>query len=175
MISKSQLIVGIIGGRNLSTTPDALILAESVGKELGKRGISIVCGGEDGIMEAVCKGCKYAGGVTIGIMKGKERLLANNYIDYPILTSMDLARNNIIVWTASALMAFDGMYGTLTETALALDIGKPLLSMGRQPLIDISKIKSPYFTHFNGYDADRVSDAIDWILRMIKEHEAHEH
>lgn len=175
MSLSSKTIVGIIGGRSISTTPEALTLAESVGEELGKRNIAIACGGEDGIMEAACKGCKRAGGVTIGIMKGKERRLANNYIDYPILTSMDLARNNIIIWTASGLIAFDGMYGTLTEIALTLDIGKPLLIMGKQLLIDVTNIKSPYFSHFNGYNVEQVPGAIDSFLATIKEHESNEY
>ena len=175
MIASSKLIVGIIGGRTISTTPEAVILAENVGHELGKRGMSVVCGGEDGIMEAVCKGCKQTGGATIGIMKGKERLLANNYIDYPILTSMDLARNNIIIWTASGLIAFDGMYGTLTETALTLDIGKPLLILGKQQLIDVKKIKSPYFNQVDGDDFEQIPRIIDDFVGMIKEYESHEH
>lgn len=164
-----KLIVGIIGGHTHNTTPEALRLAEYTGAELGRRGIAIICGGESGIMEAACKGCKQAGGVTFGVMKGNLRESANQYVDYPLLTSLDLASNNIIIWTASGIIAFDGMYGTLTEMGLALDIGRPLISFGKQRLIDVSKVKSEYFAYYDTYDTDRAGAVIDHLLRMIEE------
>ena len=119
-------------------------------------------------MEAACKGCKEAGGVTIGIMKGNDRRLANRYVDYPILTSMDLARNNIIIWSAEGVLAFDGMYGTLTEMALALDIGKPLISVGRQRLLRLENVSVPCYAHYEGYDSAQVPKIVDHLFRMIK-------
>ncbi|HEX6719267.1 MAG TPA: TIGR00725 family protein, partial [Pyrinomonadaceae bacterium] len=125
-----KTIIGIIGGHQHNTTERALLLAERVGAELAHRGFAIICGGYNGIMEAACRGCKEADGTTIGVLKGNDPAAANPYIDYVIATSMDLASNHIIIWSSSAIIAFEGMYGTLTEIALALDTGKPLISMG---------------------------------------------
>jgi uncharacterized protein (TIGR00725 family) len=166
-----KTIIGIIGGHACNTTPDALLLAERVGAELGRRGFAIVCGGYDGIMEAACRGCKESGGTTIGILKGSDPSHANKYIDYAIPTSMDVASNNIIVWSSSGVIAFDGKYGTLNEMALALDFGKPLISLGRHQLLNVANVTSDKFIHHEGYDLTRVLEIIDCLESMLRNRE----
>ena len=51
-----KTIIGIIGGHLHNTSPQAVPFAAAVGAELGRRGLAIVCGGENGIMEASCRG-----------------------------------------------------------------------------------------------------------------------
>lgn len=162
-----KTIIGVIGGHTKNTNTKALQLAEAVGFEIGKRGMAVVCGGFDGIMEAACKGCKRAGGTTIGIMKGNEASSANPYVDYAILTSMDVACNNIIVWTAAGIVGFDGRYGTLNEMALALDFGKPLITLGTHRLLNVANIESQNFAHFEGYDLALPPKIINQLERMI--------
>lgn len=164
----SKTIIGIIGGHARNTNSKALTLAEHVGAEIGRRGLAIVCGGYDGIMEAACRGCKGAGGTTIGILKGNDARGANPYIDYAIPTSMDVACNNIIVWTSSCILAFDGRFGTLNEMALALDFGKPLISVGQHRLLNTASIDSDKFAHYEGYDVAKVPEIID-RLEMMRE------
>ena len=163
-----KTIIGIIGGHVHNTTTSALALSERVGAELGRRGFAIVCGGYDGIMEAACRGCKEVGGTTIGILKESDPSKANRYIDYAIPTSMDVASNNIIIWSSSGIIAFDGRYGTLNEIALALDIGKPLISLGRQRLLNVTNIDSDRFVHYEGYDLARVPEIIDRLEEMFE-------
>jgi uncharacterized protein (TIGR00725 family) len=139
-------IIGIIGGHSGHTTVAALQLAEAIGAEVGRRGMAVVCGGGDGVMEAACRGCRASGGVTIGVLKGNTSTEANPYIVYPILTSMDVASNNVIVWTAAGLIAFDGRYGTLNEIALALDFGRPLVLVGREGLLNVAAVTSDRFS-----------------------------
>ena len=45
------MIIAVIG--NFDPPPHVYALAEGVGKELGKRGITLVCGGLTGVMEAI--------------------------------------------------------------------------------------------------------------------------
>ena len=168
--SEHKMIIGIIGGRAENTNEPCMALAEEIGRELGKRGITIVCGGQDGIMQAACKGCRENGGTTIGIMKGKGYELANPYIDYVIPTSMDLARNNIIIWTGMGIIAFDGRYGTLMEIALSLDIGKPLMIVGNQDLLNYDSVDAPFFDFYKGYELNQAPVIIDKLLAMIGEH-----
>jgi uncharacterized protein (TIGR00725 family) len=169
-----RTIIGIIGGRLHNTSPEALPFAEQVGAELARRGLAIVCGGADGIMEAACRGCQKAGGVTFAVLKGNRTKEANAFVDYAILTSMDVASNNIIVWTAAGLIAFDGRYGTLNEIALALDFGKPLVTTGTQRLLQVDCVDSPYFAHFDGYDQDRIPQIVDHLIAMIERKNSHE-
>jgi uncharacterized protein (TIGR00725 family) len=162
-------IIGIIGGHSQNTNASSMELAEAVGYALGKAGKAIVCGGYDGIMEAACKGCKRGGGVTIGILKGNECSRINPYIDYPILTSMDVACNNIIVWTAQAIVAFNGRFGTLNEMALALDFGKPLLCVGQHPLLNVHEISSSRFLHFDQCSVDDVDRIIHSLNQLMNQ------
>jgi hypothetical protein len=80
-------------------------------------------------MEAACRGAKDGGGLTIGILPGKDKNEANRFVDIPIVTSMSHARNAIIVRTADVLIAVDGKYGTLSEIGLALAIGKKVVGL----------------------------------------------
>ena len=91
------MIISVIGGSKAK--PEHLALAEEVGQELGKRNVMVACGGLHGVMEAVCRGAKSAGGTTIGILPGRTSKDANNYVDIPIVTTMGFSRNVIVVNT----------------------------------------------------------------------------
>jgi hypothetical protein len=121
------MYVGVIGGQ-LCTDEDERAAYE-VGSLLARRGAVIVCGGLGGIMEAACKGAKEGGGITIGILPGPFRGDANPYVDYVIATDMGQARNAVIVRTADAVVAVGGGYGTLSEIAMALKMGKKVVAL----------------------------------------------
>ncbi len=121
------MIIGVIGGRVCSI--EEAELAENVGRELARRGATVVCGGLSGIMEAVCKGALSAGGMTIGILPGDDRNAANPYVRIPIVTGIGLARNMVVVKSAEALIAIHGWYGTLSEIAYALHYGTPVIGL----------------------------------------------
>ena len=104
-------------------------LAEQVGRELARRGATVVCGGLSGIMEAVCRGAKAEGGMTIGILPGQSPLDANNYVDIPIVTGMRYSRNVIVVNTGRAVIAIGGAWGTLSEIGHALGDGIPVVGL----------------------------------------------
>jgi uncharacterized protein (TIGR00725 family) len=80
-------------------------------------------------MEAAARGAKAEGGTTIGILPQDKKDEANPYIDIPIATGFGEGRNVIIVRTADALIAVGGEYGTLSEIAFALRMGKPVIGL----------------------------------------------
>ncbi|GIW10151.1 MAG: hypothetical protein KatS3mg061_1208 [Dehalococcoidia bacterium] len=80
-------------------------------------------------MEAACRGAKAAGGRTVGILPGDRASDANPYIDVAIVTGMGEARNVLVVKSAAAAIAIGGRYGTLSEIALALRLGKPVIGI----------------------------------------------
>ena len=121
------MIISVIGGNKPS--PESEALAEQVGRELAKRGATVACGGLTGVMEAVCKGAKEAGGTTIGILPGGDPNAANPSVDIPICTGMGYARNIIVVLTGRAVIAVDGAYGTLSEIGHALGLGIPVVGL----------------------------------------------
>jgi uncharacterized protein (TIGR00725 family) len=122
------MIIAVIGSSRPATT-EHVELAEEVGRELAKRGIKVVCGGLTGIMEAVCRGAKAEGGLTIGILPGQSDKDANAYVDIPIVTGMRYSRNVIVVNTGQAVISIGGAYGTLSEIGHALGDGIPVIGL----------------------------------------------
>jgi hypothetical protein len=167
MLRQQKTVVGVIGGHNANTTEAALLSAEYSGRILAQRGITIACGGEDGIMEAVCKGAKSVGGTTIGILKGKNKRDANAFVDYAIPTSLDLAFMNVLIWFSDGILGFDGRYGTLSEIGLALDIGRPCVLVGKHVLLDSTTIDTNLFKHFPSADLPTVDLAVQALVEMI--------
>ena len=121
-------IVGVIG----ASTADSATLnkAEKVGRLIAKNGAILVCGGLGGVMEAAARGAKSEQGLTIGILPQTQKEDANPSIDIPILTGFGEGRNVIIARTADVLIAIAGEYGTLSEIAFGLRMGKPVIGIG---------------------------------------------
>jgi uncharacterized protein (TIGR00725 family) len=166
-MSAPRRVIALIGGHAGNASEEALSLAEELGAEIGRRDMALICGGYNGVMEAGCRGCKKSGGVTIGVLKGNSTTTENPYVDYAIATSMDVASNNIIIWSGAGVVACDGGYGTLNEIALALDFCKPLVLTGSHPLLNISRIRSAKLAHFPGYDTRCIVQIIDRLVSMI--------
>ena len=64
------------------------------------------------------------------MLPGHSATDANLHVDVPIVTGMGEARNEIIVRTASAVIAVGGEFGTLSEIAIALKLGRPVIGLG---------------------------------------------
>lgn len=127
MSTKNTKIVAVIGGGEC----DAKLakLAYEVGKNLAEKGYTLVCGGLGGVMEFASKGAFENGGTTIGILPSEDTKTANPYIKIPIATGMGIGRNIVIIRTAQVVVAIDGKFGTLSEIAFALQLGKPIFSL----------------------------------------------
>jgi uncharacterized protein (TIGR00725 family) len=119
--------VAVIGGGDAD--PEVAALAREVGRELAKRQAVVICGGLGGVMEAVAQGVQEAGGVSLGILPDPDRHRANPYLTYTIPTNLGHARNVIIAHAADAVIAIDGSYGTISEAAVALKLGKPVVAL----------------------------------------------
>ncbi|MCD5390253.1 TIGR00725 family protein [candidate division NPL-UPA2 bacterium] len=119
--------IGVIGSSQCS--PEIAGMAEKVGEEIAKAGAALVCGGLGGVMSAAARGAKRAGGKTIGILPGFSKEEANRYIDVFIVTGLSQARNLIVVRSSDAVVAVEGGFGTLSEIALALNIGVPVIGL----------------------------------------------
>ncbi len=126
-MTEQKRFIAVIGGSQASK--EEVKLAEKVGRELAKQGATLVCGGLGGIMEAACRGAQSEGGVTIGILPGKNRQAANPYIQIPIVTNLGEARNVVVVKSAEAVIAIGGGYGTLSEIGHALRNGIPVIGL----------------------------------------------
>ena len=121
------MIIAVIG--NSSCSSKEAKLAEAVGELLAQQGVAVICGGLGGVMEAVCRGAKSKGGLTVGILPGQDSSTANPWVDIPVVTGMGEARNVAVVKSARAVIAIGGNYGTLSEIAYALKSNIPVISL----------------------------------------------
>jgi uncharacterized protein (TIGR00725 family) len=120
--------IAVVGAS--SATPDDERIAEEVGRLVAQRGAMVVCGGLGGVMAAACRGARSAGGTTVGILPGDERETANPWVDVAIPTGIGEARNALVVRASDAVIAVGGEFGTLSEIALALKLGRPVAGIG---------------------------------------------
>jgi uncharacterized protein (TIGR00725 family) len=140
--------IAVVGGSECS--PQEARVAEEVGREIARHGVTLVCGGLGGVMEAACRGASSQGGLTIGILPGDNRGSANPFVQIPIVTNLGEARNVIVVKSAQAIIAIGGGYGTLSEIAHALRNCIPViglntwaLSRDSQPDTSVIPAKTP--------------------------------
>ncbi len=137
---EKKILIGIIGGSEANE--GTAKLAEEIGQRIAEKGYILVCGGMSGVMKYACKGAHSAGGLTIGILPGKDKTEGNPYVDIPIITAMNHARNAIIVRTADILVAIGGKYGTLSEIALAKVINKTVIGLESWNIPGVIEVKT---------------------------------
>jgi uncharacterized protein (TIGR00725 family) len=122
-----SLYIGVAG----ASRPVAALLdqAERLGRRLAEAGAVLVCGGGPGVMEAACRGARSAGGITVGLLPGLDRAEGNPQLSVALPTGLGQGRNLLLVRSSDALVAVGGGFGTLSEIALALRTGTPLVGL----------------------------------------------
>lgn len=127
------LQIAVVGTSNPDPAGD--LAAEQVGAALARAGAVVVCGGLGGVMAAACRGARSAGGLTVGLLPGTDPALANPWVEVVIPTGLGEARNTLVVGAAGAVIAVAGEYGTLSEIALALRRGTPVVGLRTWSLV----------------------------------------
>ena len=94
-------------------------------------------------MEAAARGAKEEGGFTLGVLPGTSRASSNDYVDCAIATGLGHFRNFIIAQTSDALIGVSGRYGTLSEMAMALTLGKTVVGLGTWEIEGLIRASSP--------------------------------
>jgi len=136
--------------------------AEEVGRLLGERGCTVVCGGLGEVMAAAARGAKAAGGTTIGVLPGESRSGASPWIDHAVVTGIGHARNLAVVASGDAVIAVGGRWGTLAEIALARTVGRAVVVL--EPGWDVAG---------DGiHRAATAAEAVELALRLAGEHPA---
>jgi uncharacterized protein (TIGR00725 family) len=123
-----QRYVSVIGpGRDASEADRDL--AREVGSLLARRGAVVVTGGLLGVMAAAAEGASTAGGLSLGLLPGSDRSKANEHLTLAVPTGLGEARNVLVVRSADGVIAVGESWGTLSEIALAMRTGKPVVSL----------------------------------------------
>jgi uncharacterized protein (TIGR00725 family) len=133
--------VAVVGPGDAS--PPELQAAEEVGAGLAAAGAVVVTGGLGGVMEAACRGARSRHGTTLGILPGEDRDAANGWVQVAIATGLGELRNGLVVRAADALVAIGGGHGTLSEVALALKLGRPVVGLGTWDVHGVDQVSTP--------------------------------
>ena len=134
--------VAVIGASGAELDSELERLAREVGRLLAEAGVTLVCGGMGGVMEAACRGAREAGGEAIGIVPGHEVGEANEFCTHVVATGIGHARNLAVVSSGEVVIAIGGEWGTLSEIGFARAIGRGVIALrswelsGRERMAD---------------------------------------
>lgn len=123
-----RTVVGVMGGAVASDS--AIANAYEVGRLIAERDWVLLNGGRDaGVMAASAMGASEAGGLVVGVLPGETAASATPHVDIAIPTGMGDARNVINVLASHVVIALPGGAGTISEIALALKSGRPVIAL----------------------------------------------
>ena len=146
--------VAVVGDGRDDAPDTVLAAAEQLGAGAAERGWIVVTGGMGGAMEAACRGAKSRRGRTVGLLPGLDRSAANGWVDIALPTGLGELRNGLVVRAADAVLAVGGGHGTLSEVALALKLGRPVVGLATWDVHGIEQAASP-------------DDAIQRVARLL--------
>jgi uncharacterized protein (TIGR00725 family) len=127
--------VAVCGPRDCTSEDESN--AREVGRLLAERGAVVICGGYTGVMAAAAAGARSAGGTVVGVLSGADRADAAPDLSVVIPTGVGEARNSIIVNSGDAVIVIGGSWGTLSELALAMRLGRtPVVQLGGWRILD---------------------------------------
>jgi uncharacterized protein (TIGR00725 family) len=122
-----RIPIGVIGPGE--ATPAQLAAALEVGELLGDCRLTVICGGRQGVMQAVCEGVARVGGLALGLLPEADASNANPFVGVAIATGIGEARNALIARASFCLIAIGDSFGTLSEVALGRQFGKLVIGL----------------------------------------------
>lgn len=131
---RGQGYVGVVGPG--AASPEQVAQAVEVGRRLAEHGLVVVTGGLGGVMAGAAAGCAQAGGLSLGLLPGEERAVANPHLTLTVPTGLGEMRNALLVRTCDALVAVGSSWGTVSEIALAARTGVPVVLLDGLQLFD---------------------------------------
>jgi len=109
----------------LPDTSDTYRMAQQLGELIARAGAILLCGGGSGVMEASAIAARRVGGHTVGVMPSHSP--PNAGIEHSVFTGMGDGRNFLNAVVSDVLIAMKGEAGTLSEIALAMKVGTPVV------------------------------------------------
>jgi uncharacterized protein (TIGR00730 family) len=108
--------VTIFGSARTRRGTEMYEVARTIGRRVAEAGFAVITGGGPGMMEAANRGCREAGGFSIGcnIELPHEQSL-NEYCDLGVEFRYFFARKTMFVKYADAFVILPGGFGTLDE------------------------------------------------------------
>ncbi|MHA2006804.1 MAG: TIGR00725 family protein [Promethearchaeota archaeon] len=124
---KCKAVISVIGASDINKEIEEKTI--EIGSLIAKNNYAIACGGLSGVMEAICRGAKEEGGLTIGIIPHTTKNFANKFVDIIIPCPFSQARNILVVLAGEVCLAISGKAGTLSEICFAWIYNKPVVAL----------------------------------------------
>lgn len=158
-------VIGIMGPGD-KAEPFDIENALDLGRLAAQKGYVLLTGGRNaGVMDAALKGAKEAGGLTLGILPNCDKSEGSQHADILVVTGMHSARNSINVLSSDVVIACGIGTGTLSEIALALKAGKPVVLLTQNE-------KAKAFLHEIGngnlYLVKSPAEVMDQVTKLLK-------
>lgn len=140
----SVQIVTVFGSSRPRPHDEQYASARALGTALAEKGWVVCSGGYAGVMEAVSRGAKEAGGYTVAVTAKSFSSRANPWIDEEIRVATWQERLFELIARAQGYVACPGGTGTLAELAIVWEMlnkgvmrQKPMIVLGNfwQPVI----------------------------------------
>jgi uncharacterized protein (TIGR00730 family) len=182
---RAARIITVFGSARLPEGDAHYAQARQLGAALAARGFVVCSGGYGGIMEAVSRGAKEAGGRTLGVTAQFFPSRANRWIDREIRVKTWQDRLFELLKRGRGYVACPGGTGTLVELAVVWEMAnkgvtalKPIVVLGNfwQPIID--RVREGEAGHVSGsrnsgpsliYAALSAEDAAIYLARRLDE------
>jgi uncharacterized protein (TIGR00730 family) len=135
---KKEIIVSVFGSSRPRENDSDYAEARQLGRALAQKGFAICTGAYGGIMEAVSRGAKEAGGKTYGVTADFfPAAKANEWVDVEVRVKSWQDRLFEIIRLGDGFVACKGGTGTLAELAVTWEMmnksvmpAKPFVALG---------------------------------------------
>jgi uncharacterized protein (TIGR00730 family) len=108
--------VTIFGSARVDEGSPEYELARETGRRFAEAGFAVVTGGGPGVMEGANRGCREAGGLSVGFnIELPHEQGGNPYCDIELTFSHFYARKTMFVKAAEGFVILPGGFGTLDE------------------------------------------------------------
>lgn len=173
-------IVTVFGSAQVEPGSASYEEARVAGRLLAQAGLAVCSGGYGGVMEAVSRGAKEAGGVAIGVpARHFAGRIPNGWLEQVVWTDTFQERLQTMVSMGQAYLGLHGGIGTLTEIALVWSLlqtrsipPRPLILLRRpwQGLLDFCRaeliIRPDDFSSLQ--TADSMEDAVQAVAELLR-------
>ena len=179
----SAKIITVFGSSRPREGDSHYALAQELGAQLASRGFTVCSGGYGGVMEAVSRGAKDAGGRTLGITAEFFNAPANAWVDDVVSVKTWQQRLFALIEQGSGYVACPGGTGTLVELAVVWEMlnkrvmpAKPFVTLGHfwQPIVErVREVETGHQAAWGEaverliYFANDPAHAADHLARML--------
>jgi len=149
--------VSVFGGSQPTEDSTAYAEAKELGRLLAERGHIVLTGGYIGVMEAVSRGAREAGGHVIGVtcedIEAWRPIKANAWVMEEMRVKTLMERLHALIHESDAALALPGGAGTLAEISFMWNL-MIVESLHRRPLILIGDgWQSVFDQFFQGFES----------------------